>query len=88
MMKAMFDKFDKAKEHKQRLLVDTDVDDEIELFEESVTEAGEPSSAPITSIEHVSTVAPTTNEPGPIAVEPLTFDGPSGNPPKCHEAPQ
>ncbi|GMN55579.1 hypothetical protein TIFTF001_024685 [Ficus carica] len=59
------------KEYKQGLLVDADVDDEIELYEDTFDEAGCSSSAP------VDAAVPASNEQEPTSVEPLANDIPS-----------
>ncbi|GMN19240.1 hypothetical protein TIFTF001_045151 [Ficus carica] len=64
-------RYDLLKEYKQGLLVDADVEEEIELYEESLAEVGDSSSTP------VAVTAPTTNEPEPVAVEPLSNVDPS-----------
>ncbi|GMN61291.1 hypothetical protein TIFTF001_030442 [Ficus carica] len=74
--------YELLKEYRRGLLVNADVDEEIELFEESTAEVGDPPSAPSSSIEQVATVAPTADEPRHVAVERYSFDGPNGNPPK------
>ena len=69
------------KEYKQGLLVDTDVEEEIELYKESIAEAKAPTSGPSTSVEQLATAAPTTaNEIRPFAVNPFTSDGPINDP--------
>ncbi|GMN46179.1 hypothetical protein TIFTF001_015363 [Ficus carica] len=73
MMKVMVDRatlkaqYYLLKEYKQGLLVDADVEEEIELYEDSLAEVGGSSSAP------VDVAAPTSNKPEPIDVEPLTM---------------
>ena len=75
-------RYELLKEYKQGLLIDAEVDEEIELFEESAIEVGDPSSAPITSIEQVNTVAlATASDLTPLAVEPPISDDPKGDPP-------
>ena len=63
--------YDMLKEYKQGLLIDADVDEKIEIYEDSLTEAGASSSAPATAIR------PTSNEPRPIPIEPLSNVNPS-----------
>ncbi|GMN58511.1 hypothetical protein TIFTF001_027600 [Ficus carica] len=75
-------RYELLKEYKQGLLVDAEVDEEIELFEESAAEVGDPLSAPITSIEQVGTVSPAAaNDLTPLAVEPPTSKDPKDDPP-------
>ncbi|GMN47593.1 hypothetical protein TIFTF001_016757 [Ficus carica] len=57
-------RYDLLKEYKQGLLVDADVEEEIELYEDSLAEAGASSSAP------VDVDVPVLNEPEPAEVEP------------------
>ncbi|GMN48554.1 hypothetical protein TIFTF001_017719 [Ficus carica] len=64
-------RYDLLKEYKKGLLVDTDVEEEIELFEDSLAEAEDSSSAPIAA------AAPTSNEPVPTPVEPPSSVDPS-----------
>ncbi|GMN26889.1 hypothetical protein TIFTF001_040928 [Ficus carica] len=64
--------YDLLKEYKQGLLVDADVEEEIELYEDSPAEAEESSSAP------ADVSAPTLNEPKPVSepqsnVDPLEY---------------
>ncbi|GMN64234.1 hypothetical protein TIFTF001_033310 [Ficus carica] len=59
------ERYDLLKEYKQGLFVDTDVDEEIKLYEDSLTEARGPSSAP------ADVAVPTLNDQGPTSVEPL-----------------
>ena len=63
--------YDILKEYKKGLLVDADVEEEIELFEDSLAEAGDSSSAP------VAATAPTSNEPEPVPVKPPSNVDPS-----------
>ncbi|GMN47448.1 hypothetical protein TIFTF001_016627 [Ficus carica] len=56
-------RYDLLKEYKQGLLVVTDVDDKIELYEDTLDEAGCSSSAP------TDVAVPTSNEQEPIGVE-------------------
>ncbi|GMN66528.1 hypothetical protein TIFTF001_035597 [Ficus carica] len=74
--------YELLKEYKQGILVDAEVDEEIELFEESITEPRDPSSAPIMSIKKVDKVAPAiASDLMPLAVEPPTSDDPKDDPP-------
>ncbi|GMN28784.1 hypothetical protein TIFTF001_041223 [Ficus carica] len=59
-------RYDFLKEYKQGLLVDAEVDDEIELYEDTLDEAGCSSSAP------ADVAMPTSNEQEPNGVEPST----------------
>ncbi|GMN64740.1 hypothetical protein TIFTF001_033803 [Ficus carica] len=75
-------RYELLNEYKQHLLVDAKVDEEIELFEESAAEAGDPSSAPSTSIDQIATIAlAAENEMTPFVVEPLISDDPKDDPP-------
>ena len=69
-------RYELLKEYKQGLLIDAEVDEEIELFEESLAETGDSLSVPNTSIESVAIAAPTASEPRPVAVEPPTYVNP------------
>ena len=63
--------YDILKEYKKGLLVDADVEEEIELFEDSLAETRDSSSAA------VAATAPTSNEPEPVSVEPPSNVDPS-----------
>ena len=63
--------YDLLKEYKQGLLVDADVDEEIELYEDTLDDAGCSSSTPAEG------VMPTSNEQGPISTEPPVDVNPS-----------
>ena len=63
--------YDILKELKQGLFVDADVKEEIEMYEDFLTEARASSSAP------VDVVVPTSNEPELVPVEPLSSVDPS-----------
>ncbi|GMN25492.1 hypothetical protein TIFTF001_043900 [Ficus carica] len=76
-------RYELLKEYKQGLLVDTNVEEEIELFEESITEADVQTSAPITSFEQVATAASTiVNGTKLIGIKPPTVDEPRSDPPE------
>ncbi|GMN59430.1 hypothetical protein TIFTF001_028527 [Ficus carica] len=74
------DRYELLKEYKQGLLIDNDVDEEIELYEETTTEAGVPTSAPSKNIEQLTTTVPATAE----EIRPV--DGSTGEPPKSEKA--
>ncbi|GMN60133.1 hypothetical protein TIFTF001_029232 [Ficus carica] len=57
-------RYDLLKEYKQGLLVNAEVDDEIELYEDTLDEAGCSSSAP------ADITVPASNDQGPSGVEP------------------
>ncbi|GMN58182.1 hypothetical protein TIFTF001_027287 [Ficus carica] len=60
-------RYDLLKEYKQGLIVDAEVDEEIELYEDSLDETGTSSSVP----------APAPTQPGPPDVEPPIHANPS-----------
>lgn len=68
------------KEYKQGLLVDVDVDEEIELYVESIAVAGAPTSAPSTSVQPATAVCTMEDEISPVVLEPSTTDGPRDEP--------
>ncbi|GMN45104.1 hypothetical protein TIFTF001_014289 [Ficus carica] len=64
-------RYDLLKEYKQGLLVDADIEEEIELYEDSLSEAGGSSSAPAdVAMPTSSELEPTDVEP-PINADPL-----------------
>ncbi|GMN51015.1 hypothetical protein TIFTF001_020158 [Ficus carica] len=72
-------RYELLKEYKQGLLVDAEVDEEIELFEEPLAEAGDSPSVTNTSIKPVAIAAPTASKPRPVTGEPPTsVDPPDG----------
>ena len=56
--------YDLLKEYKQGLLIDAEVEEEIKLYEDSLAEARDSSSALDTA------AAPKSNEPEPVAIMP------------------
>ncbi|GMN67951.1 hypothetical protein TIFTF001_037011 [Ficus carica] len=69
-------RYELLKEYKQGLFVYVNVEEEIELYEESNPEAGAPISTPSTSVKHLVTTASTdANEIKPPAIEPFTSEG-------------
>ncbi|GMN25906.1 hypothetical protein TIFTF001_046000 [Ficus carica] len=66
-------RYDLLKEYKQGLLVDAEVDEEIELYEESLDEAGTSSSAPTQESNEPRTLnVELPVQADPSSVEPLT----------------
>ncbi|GMN51390.1 hypothetical protein TIFTF001_020552 [Ficus carica] len=63
-------RYDLLKEYKQGFLVDAEVDDEIELYEDTLDEAGCSSSVPIEAL-------PVSNDQGPSGVKPQVNADPS-----------
>lgn len=54
----------------------------IELYGESIADAGAPTSAPSTNVEQATaTVCTMADEISPVALEPSTTDGPIDKPP-------
>ncbi|GMN59514.1 hypothetical protein TIFTF001_028615 [Ficus carica] len=70
-------RYELLKEYKQGLLIKGDVDEEIELYKESLAEAEASSSAMKMNIEsQAPAVRSTINEPDPAASEPRATDEP------------
>ena len=74
-------RYELLKEYKQGLLIDTDVEEEIELYEEATAEARAPTSTPCKNIEQLTTAVPSTvDEIRPVTVKPSTTDRSIGEP--------
>ena len=74
------------KEYKQGLLVEADVVDEIELYEEYLVNVEASISVPNTNVETpTAAVLASTDEINPATFKPSTTDGPRDDPPESEK---
>lgn len=78
--------YELLKDYKQGLFIDDDVNEEIELYEETTAKVGDPTFDPSKNIEQLTTAVPAmADEIRHVAIKPSTTNRSLGKPPESEK---